>query len=193
MDIEAILREAVRLVDCAEVPGSLHEIAFDRILAKLLSTGEVRPGSDRTTTTEEDKVDQVKTGSVLSQIAAKCGLAVEKIKEVYDEGGERGLEVVAPVGKLESGKAPATKQISLLVAGGRQLGGLEEWTDAKEIRITCEHYGKYDSANFAGTVRQMQDVFSYKGSGQRRQVRTNLVGVNSLKMLLSEITGSQTM
>lgn len=189
MDMESILREAVSVVNRAEVPEALRGGAFEAVLAAMLEIGGTSVGRAEEGLRRGGGARGGESGSVVAQIGIRCGLDVARVKEVYDEDSEQGLVLVVPVGKLESSKASAAKQIALLMAGGRQLGGLEEWTDVRGIRSMCEHYGKFDTANFATTVKKLQDEFSFKGSGQQRQVRINQVGVERLKTLLGELVG----
>ena len=68
--------------------------------------------------------------------------------------------------------ATATKEIALLVAGGRQAAGLEAWTSWDEIRRWCGEFKKLDSGNFAKTMREMDDVFNTRKESERKlQVR----------------------
>ena len=93
------------------------------------------------------------------------------------------------VGKLDSSTATATKQIALLVAGARQLTGVEEWTDSKEIRRICSDYGRFDTTNFAKTIKVMDDAFSFRGKSQQLQVRLHQRGIDKLKQLITSVTG----
>lgn len=192
MNIEAILKEAVSVVDGAEVPDQLRTIAFEQVLGALLMGGRARSTDSGEGEAGGGANEEKTDGGVIEQIAGTCGLDIERAKQVFAEDPEGGLELVIPVGRLESSKASATKQIALLVAGGRFAGGLGEWTNATKIRSVCERFGKFDTANFAATVRKMQDVFSFRGSRQRRQVRINLVGMEQMKVLLEELATGQT-
>ena len=126
---------------------------------------------------------------LVAKIARKLDLPADSIAEVYAESGEGGLDIVTGVGKLDSSTAGATKQLALLLSGGRQLGEVGEWTLSKAIRAVCIHYGRFDSANFAKTVREMDDSFSFRGRSQQLEVRLHQRGIEKLKNLLATLIG----
>jgi hypothetical protein len=70
---------------------------------------------------------------VVPKIARKLGVALETIAEIYSEDAQGGVELVVGVGKLDRMTASATKQLALLISGGRQLAELEEWTKHRPV------------------------------------------------------------
>lgn len=138
-------------------------------------------------------LDQLKDGtevSAMSLIAGKLNLPTDRVGEVYFlDGEELGLSVSSST--LATSKTEATRQIAVLIAAGRQAAGLEEsgWTGAATIRSVCDHYGKFDTVNFGTTLKNMDDVFQIKGSGQNREVRVKVPGYERAAALIDQLTG----
>ncbi len=117
-------------------------------------------------------------------------MSADAVGEIYSDNDQGDADLVVGVGKLDNSTASATKQVALLVAGARQITELEQWTESKHIRNVCLHYGRFDSANFAKTVKQMDDAFSFKGKGQQLEVRLHQRGIERLKQLITSLTST---
>ncbi len=126
----------------------------------------------------------------VAKIARKLAVPAETIAEVYSEDAEGGVELVVGVGKLDNKTAAATKQLALLIIGGRQLAENEEWTKTKVVRHVCIHYGRFDRPNFAKTLKQMDEAFSFRGKGQQLELRLHQRGIEKLKQLITSLTGA---
>jgi hypothetical protein len=186
MDITDILIAAKKAVDDAKVPAELRTAAFEKaveIISRDATSGRSPPGSSNTGRAAG-------AGEALvAKIARKLDLPADSIAEAYAESAEGGVDIVIGVGKLDSSTAGATKQLALLLSGGRQLGEVGEWTSSKAIRAVCIHYGRFDSANFAKTVREMDDSFSFRGRSHQLEVRPHQRGIEKLKNLLATLIG----
>lgn len=189
MDIEDILVKAYKVVNDANIPEGLRAIAFEKSVDFLLRPGGRVIPAERIENSATHGPGAMSLEKPLQRIAERLKVSTDRVKEVYDYDEINGLNPVVPVGKLDTTKASATREIALLVAGGRQVAGIEEWTGVRSIREVCEHYGKYDSANFAASVRKMEEVFSFKGAGQKRQVRINKIGEEELREFFEQVTG----
>jgi hypothetical protein len=192
MNILNILIEAQKAVDEAKVAEDLRSAAFQKAVEML--SGQVTPIPVRggpallrtgapTTVTAGDE-------ALVAKIARKLTISTDTIAEVYSSGADGALEVVVGVGKLDGKTAAATKQLALLVTGGRQLAEIEEWTKTKIIRHVCIHYGRFDQPNFAKTLKQMDEAFSFKGKGQQLELRIHQRGIERLKQLIASLTGT---
>ena len=172
------------------ISDDLREIAFGNAF-ELLSRQTGPPGSAAAPPIVEMKraVTPEHEETAGAKIARKLGFAADTIKEVFADDSQGGLEVVVGVGKLDQATAGATKELAILVSGARQLSEKEEWTASKAIRRVCVHYGRFDPANFAKTLRQMDDAFSFKGKAQQLQVRLHQRGIDRLKALIGSLTG----
>ena len=188
MKISDLLIQAQAAVDEAKISEDLRQVAFQQSVellsrqAGLLATPKALAG-----TAGNGSAANVGEGAV-EKIERKVDLPQALITEVYAEDGQDGVDVVVGVGKLDSSTAAATKQLALLICGARQLAELEQWTSSKEIRKLCVHYGRFDPANFAKTLRTMDESFSFKGKGQQLEVRLHQRGIERLKELLASLT-----
>lgn len=186
MEIHEILIRAKNDVEQAELPEALVPIAFTKAVEHLMALALAAQGLSPEKTTFKP-LATAESETLLAKIASQLKLGMETVTEVYEEDEESGLIVIVGAGRLNSGKAQGTRQLALLVAGGRQLAELEGWTDTGEIRRSCEAYGKFDSANFAATIGNMEKVFNFRGQGRQRKVRLNRVGEEQLKRLVEEL------
>jgi hypothetical protein len=103
----------------------------------------------------------------LRAIAARVGVERATVEEVYDLH-DGSVQLIIPTGKLTNRTASAAKEIALLLAGGRQAGGTEEWTSVDVIRDACSDFKKLDSGNFAKTIKSMEDVFNFRKESERK-------------------------
>lgn len=172
-----VLVAALKDVEEADVPDDLREIAFAK--AFELRAGTVRsvpatsaggtPGEAAAVPATHGRLDG--HGDSLARVAQRLGISPETVAEVFDVH-EGEIELIIPAGKLASRVATATKQIALLVAGGRQAAGIEDWTSLDKIRDVCVYFRRIDSGNFAKTVREMDEVFNFRNPSPRKiQVR----------------------
>lgn len=192
METKDVLVEAVKAVEEAGVPTDLRSIAFEKAIELVARRGGLQSTphqqSHPTGSTGGSVAGSSAGESKLGTIARKLGMPQSVVEEVYAEDDNGGLEVIVGVGRLEASTAGATKQLALLSAGGRQLAGIEDWTSAAEIRDVCVQFGKFDTNNFARMVKQMDDLFSFRGRGQQWQVRMNRVGAERLKEMIGALT-----
>ncbi|MFN2477245.1 MAG: hypothetical protein ABR526_13000 [Chthoniobacterales bacterium] len=189
MDIRQILIDAQKAVDESGISDDLRQLAFQKAV-DALSRADQAPVVGPSGIAHAKPAADVPAGSGSEKITRRLGIAAEVVGEIYSDNESGGVDVVLGVGKLDSSTATATKQIALLVAGARQLTGSEEWTDTKVIRAVCSDFGRFDSANFAKTVRQMDDAFSFRGKGQQLTVRLHQRGIEKLKQLITSATGT---
>jgi hypothetical protein len=197
-DVAGILAEAIAAVNAADVPPELKEAAFskavDVIMARRMAvtsgrigtgvSGPVAPSTpDRTTA-------PVSGGDLLSRVANRLRLEREVVAEVFDERDGQIDLIVAPR-KLDARKGPATKQIALLVAAARQGADIEEWTDADEIRRFVEDFKRYDQANFASALKQMDDIFRVRQSGRKVSLKLGRPGWDRASEFVAKLAGEE--
>ena len=173
----------------AKISDDLRTIAFDKAV-ELLAGQSASPSKRAPVALPGGKATGA-TGDepVVLKIARKLALPAEAVAEIYSEDEHGGVQLVVGVGKLDTATAAATKQLALLVSGGRQLAEVEEWTSTKTIRQVCVHYGRFDRPNFAKTLKQMDEAFSFKGKGQQLDIRLHQRGIDRLKRLITSLTG----
>lgn len=173
-----VLIMALKDVEEAELPDDLREIGFAK--AVDLRAGPVPVGLSVPATGLANPAlagngvqggDPSVYGDSIATIAARLKVGRATVSEVF-AAHDGDLELIVSVGRLSAKVATATKEIALLVAGGRQAAGLEEWTSWDEIRRWCGEFKKLDSGNFAKTMREMDDVFNTRKESERKlQVR----------------------
>jgi hypothetical protein len=176
MTLKDILAEALRAVEEAEIPGELREIAFAKAIDLAADPQPVRARAAGASHRQQVQEALGDDADGLQRIASKLKLDREVVSHVYYISSDaKGLEVVVSPTRLPSRFGPAIKELALLVAAGRQAAGIDaEWTAAEEIRKVCEHFKRNDPSNFATYIKQMEDVFSIRGTAYKREVRMTM-------------------
>jgi hypothetical protein len=183
----SFLREAIEAVDEAQVPEDLRVPAFERAFSLIVGATGLTAAVEQPPAPTAEGTPGAGVGDPLHALAARLGLDLATIADVYYvDGDELGLSM-AP-SRFDSRKAGGTKQISLLVAAGRQGGGWEEWTPVRAIRETVRDYGRFDQANFATTIKNMGHAFNLRGRGQQAEVRVTRPGFEKAAQLIRELT-----
>lgn len=115
----------------ADVSDDLRVIAFSKVFdLHAQATGLHAPRNTDTGVGGRDgrggaaEIPDV-AGDKLEAIAVKASASRETVAEVY-EVRDDGLDLIIPQGKLPAPTASATKEIALLLAGGRQAAGIDE-------------------------------------------------------------------
>lgn len=163
IEIRDVLEQTLADVVETGIPDDLRAVAFAKAfdMRAGATAAPVRGGARAAPTAPAVGDDP------LANVAARLGLDLGTVGEVFSvHDGE--LELITPAGKLSRRTATATKEIALLVAGGRQAAGLEEWTSSDVIRAVCQDFKRYDSPNFAKTLREMEDVFNFRRESERK-------------------------
>lgn len=191
-----ILAEAIAAVNAADVPAELKEAAFskavDVIMARRtagtvarIDTGVSVPAG---MSTSVGAPPSVAPDDLVGRIAARLRLERDAVAEVFDATDGK-IDIIVPPRKLAPGKAPATKQLATLVAAARQGAEIEDWTDVDEIRRFVEDFKRYDSANFAATLKEMDDIFRIKQTGRRIVVKLGRPGWDRATELVTTLAG----
>ena len=188
-----VVRQAGIIVAEADLPDSLRPYAFERTLDLLLAEAAlvgprapvVRPA------TSAAPQDAVASGAdapanPLLRIAQRAGLDEAAVREVYRLEHDQ-VSLVVGDKKLDRNKATGSRQVTLLVAGGRQAAGFEEWTNLAWAREVCSLYNRLDSKNYAATIKSMADVFNFHGQGVHREVRLTMPGWDEWAVLVRRL------
>jgi hypothetical protein len=191
VDISKVLSDAIKAVEEADVPDDLRQVAFEkavelaaRSMVPVEPDGLAGGADSQAANGTQDPADP------LARIAGKLGLPLDLVGDVfYIDSGELGIGL--PTSSFDRTKAGATKQLALVIAAGRQAAGLDEWTSSAVIRAMCQEYGRFDSANFATTLRSIGSAFSYRGKGFNLEVRLTRPGLERASELIRELTASQ--
>ena len=73
----------------------------------------------------------------------------------------------------------AACDIALLVMAARQLGSLEDYTDSEIIREVVKKYGKFDSANFAASIKSLDNLILTEGKGSGAKRKLTVPGIEA--------------
>lgn len=187
MEVRDVLTAALQDLIEAKIPEDLREIAFAKAVELRVDGNRLRT-SDTSPDRRVDAGNGSSANSTLDRIAERLRLPSAVLADVFD-AEDGNVQLVLGPGKLDQRKAAATKQIALLLAAGRQASGLEDWTPVSIIREMCDTYRKLDSPNFAATIKEMDDVFSFRGDGNRREVRMARPAWDEVLELVRQVTG----
>ncbi len=196
--VTAILRTAYESVTAAGVPEELRAMAFEKAIELLAVQGGLSsaapPAPPAPPPTDTGSGSGASGGAAaadkpLDKIAKKLQVTKTAVEKVFHIDGE-SLELSIGTSKLPARKLPGTKMIALLLAAGRQAGGWDaEWTAVSDIRAVCEAFGQLDGSNFAGTIREMDNVFNFSGARRSRKVKVNRKGFEDAGALVRELGG----
>lgn len=192
MEVKDILVSALKAVADAGIPDDLREVAFSKAVDLLTgSTGHLTsatPPSGETVGFERPVPADTADGDVLQGIAARLGIDREGTLEVFDQV-DGSIDITVAPSKLSDGMLPATQQLALLLAAGRQAAGVEERTLLSDIRTLCEDFKKLDTNNFSNAMKGMKDEFTFQGSGKARSVRVTRPGWAKATALVNQLIG----
>lgn len=198
--VKEILEEAMYLISDYQMKG----IEWATMYAKAVELLHERRRIGRVVLTDTDKyvhagetmlraidakIAEGKTNAgLLDRVADRLRLDRATVADVFDDS-DGTIDVIVAPRKLDPAKARATKQLALLVVAARQAAELEEWTDVDEIRRLAEDFKKYDSANFASAIKEMQDDFRFKQVGRRITVKLGRPGWERAAEMVRRLAG----
>lgn len=186
MYVKEILIRALEAVEEAKIPNELKPVAFSK--AVDLFTNQV--GTKKIQETQKlsgQTSTSIGASSGTEGIAAKLKLPMETIASIYDfDDSKLNIHIVSS--NLESSKKGGTQQLALLAVAARQASGLDEkYTDMNEIRQYCEDYKKYDSPNFAKTIKGMEHEFNLSVKGNKRLIKMSQQGWEKASELVQSL------
>jgi hypothetical protein len=189
-EIRDILVSALEDVKAAEVPAELEEVAFAKAIE--LRSGTVRRTDVGASVSQEaSRRDMSDDSDALDRIAGRLGMPRSEIEDIYNEDANGDIEIIVGAGKLSDSSSAATREIALLLCVGRQGSGKEDWTPADAIRKACDDYRKLDSPNFSSTIKGMEDVFTFRGSTRKRELRVARPGWERATGLAKRLIGTE--
>jgi hypothetical protein len=197
VDVKAILSEAAKAVDEANIPEPLRQAAFEKAVDLLAASSGASAAiplqqSGYASPLQHPGQQQpiVDDGTLMSKVGAKLKIGRETLGEVLDERDGK-FDVIVPPGMLATGKAPGMKQLALIVAAARQGAELDDFTDVDHIRHFATEFNKYDSANFATDLRDLQDELRFRKDGRKLSVKLTRVGWERATALIRQLGGEE--
>jgi hypothetical protein len=190
--VKEILVSAHAAVEEAGLPAELQEVAFAKAVDLFASEAGISPADKKPAkkpTTPAGSAGAEGSTERLEQIASALSIEQAEVEEASHIDAEDELKLSFNAPRLANGSSAATKQVALLLAAGRQEGGWDTWTETKLIRSTCDELRVLSSGNFANTIADMGDVFSFSGSGRDRKVKIKRKGLQDAAALIRDLTG----
>lgn len=192
VDVKAILAEAAKAVEDSKMPDDLRKSAFEKAVDLLAASQGAAPAIPvaPSATPSGAKSAAVVEGesTLLSKVAAKLKIDPETLGEVLHEKDGR-FDVIVPPAKFATGKAPGMKQLALVVAAARQGAELDDFTDMEHIRHFAIEFNKYDSANFATDLKDLEDELRFRKEGRKIFVKLTRVGWERAAALIRKLGG----
>lgn len=195
-EVVEILNQAHEAVEKSQLPDELRPVAFEKavdiILALTSPPSDARRPTDRgVQDTDADRRDGNSAMDVVDKIAGALQIEVGVVERVFGEHGGGQPRIILPSPKLSPSKSAATREIALLVVAARTAVGLDpdDYTPVREIRKVAEDFNKCDPANFASTIREMNQYFRVRGDNQSREVKLNQPGREAAIQMISKLGG----
>ncbi len=193
------------LVDTAKEATSglkgtdLHRVAFERVLDHLLRNGaEGAPSTARRegTRMEGAEANTEKADGVfateqqrIDAIACYFDVMPDEVIHLFDTSGETP-SLVIHASSLDKANAVATREIALLVTGGRTALGQK--TTTNDIRDVVGSYGRLDRSNFMSTLAKTTDLAVLgKPKSPNRVVRMKVIGAEKARELVQRLIGER--
>ena len=185
-EIRDILLAALEDVNESGVPDDLREVAFAK--AVDLRAG-VKPPGTGVGSTSFGSTPESEESDALGRIAKQLGLDKAVAGDIFhDQDGD--IELIVSPSKLSPKAARGTKEVALLLVAGRQAAGIEEWTPLSKIREVCELFKKLDGPNFSSALKEMENVFSFRGSSRQREVKMARPGWEEASAFVQKLAGT---
>ncbi len=197
------VKELTDLVKAADKATSglenaeLRRVAFERVLDHLLRNGVGEsPAASRgkITSAEATEATDQKADSVFGSeqqrtdaIAGYFDITPDEVRDLFDASGETP-SLVLHSSSLDNANAVATREIALLVTGGRTALGQK--TTTNDIREVVGSYGRLDSSNFMSTLAKTTDLAVLgKPKSPNRVVRMKVTGAEKARELVQRLIG----
>jgi hypothetical protein len=177
MDAQEIaerLRVAAEAVEAADLPESLQQVAFEHALSAvgLAGTKSAPAGDADEAAGLHQRTDGGADGGVAA-IAERLGVDVELVERVYENDEEVGIRLILKRSMLPEPqqKAASMRHVALLVAVGRQVSGLEDYTPLALMRDECSELRVLDPSNFSTEVGKLG--MRRRGSRNKQEAKIN--------------------
>lgn len=181
-ELKALIGEVLAVLEESGVPEELRPTAFERVWLEIRSGTAAGPNGQPSASKEGSPDDP------FAALATKVGVEPEQLADLYGIDDDGLPTVRVPANQLPSSKTAATVELALLVCAGRQASGEQE-TTTKVIRELCDHYGKFDSGNFASTLTGADRYWQMTGKGQSRSLRLRMPGWEAATQSVGRLAG----
>jgi hypothetical protein len=181
--ITEILAKAAAIVDAADLPDDLRVPGYTAAVG-LLAGAHPADGAGQTPVRPASGGPAPPSG-LLDRIAAGLAIDSKEIRNLYDEADGAPVLIVKS-SKLPSSKAAGAHDIALLVMAARQLGGVDDYTEAGVLRDAAKRYGKFDQANFGKHMTALDNLILTNGKGSSAKRKLTQPGIEAAAELAKE-------
>ncbi|MCG2798014.1 MAG: hypothetical protein L6367_05675 [Cellulomonas sp.] len=206
MGASETLKKAWAAVKDADLPESIHEVAFReavRLLAPppaATTPGPIAPGgaklSGRVGTgngaptgdgAEGGGGIAVSEATIYDRVVAQTGVDREKLEQLVHLDGDV-LKVSIPGLRLGKTNAERARSVAQILTITRGFGLEESETSLELIRAECDRLRVYDQNNFSGHVKALAG-FVVTGTGANRRVRAKGPGIAAFPGIVDKLLG----
>lgn len=178
-----LLAKAAAVVDAADLPDDLRAPAYTAAVGFLAGGRVPDGGADAGQPPGPPAGGPAPAGGsspagVLNRIAAGMGIDPTEIRKLYEEmDGVPLLNVKSSA--LPRTKAAGAHDVALLVMAARQLGGIEEYTEAEVLRDAAKRYAKFDQSNFGKHMTALDNLILTRGSRSTAKRKLTQPGIEA--------------
>jgi len=180
-----ILAKAAAIVDAADLPDDLRAPGYTAAVGLLASAHPADAAAAGQTPIQLASGRSAPPSGLLDRIAAGLAIDSREIRNLYDEADGAPVLIVKSSG-LPSSKAAGSHDVALLVMAARQLGGVDDYTDAGVLRDAAKHYGKFDQANFGKHMTALDNLILTTGKGSSTKRKLTQPGIEAAAELAKE-------
>lgn len=184
--IKAILSDAAEIVSAVDLPHEYREVAFSRTIDLLV--GDSEPSSSYGPHAQAVG-SETPAPSWMAALEADTGRTRLELDELLFEDDDGDPLVGVNPTRLGDNAAERSRRVILLLAGTRQVGGIEEGTRSNILRDECKRLGVYDSSNFGTTLNNLKDWFNITGTGGSKVARIKPGGRDAFRQLIGDLLG----
>ncbi len=192
MDVEDVVRDALKVMENAGVPEALRPAALPAIIELMArqAPGAASTGLGPYQPSAPGSQPVSGAADLLTRLGARLGVDGDLVEGVYTSDGT-GVTISVHPGRLPKTRSTGTKNLALLVTAMRQATLDEEFTFVEEIRRFAQEYDRYDQANFASALGEMRGAFLVKGSGRQRALKLTRPGWRQAAELVKQLGGPE--
>ncbi|MCO1580596.1 hypothetical protein M8C13_33055 [Crossiella sp. SN42] len=206
MEVSETLKKAWAVVQEADLPESIHEVAFREAVRLLASAGNGLAGEPRVGNhyggrtagqndasiregSNGDGVPPLTENEMYDRVAQQTDVDRNKLERIIhlDDGDPKISIAGIKLGKKNAERARAVAQI-LTITRGFGLG--ESETSLEVIRAECDRLKVYDANNFSSHMKALNG-YVINGSGQNRRLRAKGPGVAAFADLVNKVLGTE--
>jgi hypothetical protein len=204
MEVSETLKKAWAAVEGADLPETIHEVAFREAVRLLVPApmgvvpiaakpGLVKPAGDAGGASRGDSGNDigvtVSEEEIYQRVVAQTGVDRDKLEQVVHLDGEV-LKVSLPGIKLGKNNAERARAVAQILTISRSFGFDEAETSLDLIRAECDRLRVYDQNNFSSHMKALNG-FVVTGTGTNRRVRAKSAGIAAFPALLDTLVGAE--